>query len=106
MGAPGCLVPHRGGAVAVWGPGQCFPLYCSGRAPGWHAWLGLGCLRKERVALIWGLYVRSPGSGEVMIWTAGLVGGVLRGIVVRPWSMLPFMPRQSIVLLVLMLARL
>ena len=41
-----------------------------------------------------------------MVWTAGLVGGVLKGIVVRPWSMLPFMPRQSIVLLVLMLARL
>ena len=106
MGAPGCLVTHRGASVADSGPGQCFPLYCSGRAPGWHAWLGLGCLREERVALICGLYVRSPGSGDVMIWTAGLVGGVLRGIVVRPWSMLPFMPRQSIVLLVLMLARL
>ena len=106
VGAPVCLVQHRGAAVADWRPGLCFPLYCSGWTPGWHAWLGLGFLREERVALVCGLYVRSPGLGEVMVWPAGLVGGVLWGLVVQFWSMLPFMPRQSMVLVVLMLARL
>ena len=56
--------------------------------------------------MICGLYVRSPGSGEVKVWPARLVGGVLGGLVVRPWSMLPFLPRLSMVLLVLMMARL
>ena len=104
VSAPCCWVQYRGAAIAGWRPWLCFPLYCSGWSPGWDAWLGLGFLREEWVALFWGGYVRSPGFGEVMIWPAGISGGVLWGLVVQIWSQLPFMPRQSLVLVILVLA--
>ena len=79
-------------------------MYYFGWSPGWDAWLGLGFLREEWVALFWGGYVRSPGFGEVMIWQAGISGGMLWGLVCQIWKQLPFMPRLSLVLVILVLA--
>ena len=103
MSAPCCWVQHRGVSLASRWSWLCFPLYYFGWSPGWDAWLGLGFLREEWVALFWG-YVRSPGFGEVMIWQAGISGGMLWGLVIQIWSQLPFMPRLSLVLVILVLA--
>ena len=83
-------------------------MYYFGWSPGWAAWLGFGFLREERVALFcvdtMRGHVRSPGFGEVMIWQAGISEGMLWGLVIQVWKQLPFMPRLSLVLVILVLA--
>ena len=101
-------VQHRRVSFAGRWPWLCFPVHCFGWAPGWAAWLGLGFLREERVALFcvdaMRAHVRSPGFGEEMLWHAGFSEEMLWGLVIQGWRQLPFGPRLPLVLEVLLLA--
>ena len=64
-----------------------------GWALGWDAWLGLGCLREDRVALLrvyaMRAYVRPPGFGEEMLWHDGFREEMLWGLVFQRGRLLP-----------------